>query len=494
MNWKKSLREEYKKELPEEKPNRLLEKAGIEHREDPKVYHNPRPVLKAAVAIALAVVVLAPAGVFLAAGLSTKTSFQAKRLRFDAATQASIQQQKAKALNHITYTDHDYQTVAVAPEFVASVNAFSNTFHQAFATPESYLYSPLGVYLNLDLLSLGASGPVKTDFNVWLGSSSLRDQNVVKTIEGNFFTGDSGSAHIYQGAFLEEKVPLVDGYVDRLTARRAEAYSLDLKNNLDVISDWSNQLIGMPLSAQQLGYEDLTVGYWLSLLEFKGRWNVSFNEASTKKKTFHGQTDEEIDFMTHTIYIGRHNQVAPSEHSGIYDYGNYVSAYDYYRYGYSIQYLVPKKVEDDIFVLTQGKNIFEEDMTKRMSDDGTDENAITYIQYHVPKFSQNTYYDLTPAIKKTGLTSPYSDYGNALAGAMDLGVNGGIVSYTKQANKISFDEDGTIAKSLTWSMGMAGAAAPAGESSTYVVDLNQPFIYVIRDPQGIPLFCGAFAG
>ena len=495
MSWKKQLREAYKKELPEHGPQRLLEKAGLEPSKKAKTYHDFRRPLKVGIAVAATVLLVAPIAVFLASGFTTKNSFSAKNIRFDAATRVSLQKQQAVALNQIEYTDHDYEEVPISTEFSASVNAFASSFHQSFATQDSFLYSPLGLYLNLDLLSLGASGPVEADFQAYLGTKSLRDQNVVKAIEGNFFTGNSGAAHIYQGAFLEKNQPLQAGYVDALTSRRCEAFSLDLAKGDSTIGDWSEQHIGMRLSAEDLGYQDLTIAYWFTLLDFKGRWDVAYDSAKTSKRPFYGSETKQLDFMTHAVWIGTYGkQTKINPYRGIYDYGDYVSAYDSYRYGYSIQYLVPKKVEDDIFVLTKGKNIFEEDQTKALPTKEGEEGAITNLVYYLPKFEESTKLDLTDSVKKMGLSSPYSNFQHSLDRAFVLDDDGGVVKYTKQVNHIRFDEDGTTAKSITWSMGMAGAAAPIGASATYVVDLNQPFLYVIRDPHGLPLFCGAYRG
>jgi serine protease inhibitor len=63
---------------------------------------------------------------------------------------------------------------------------------------------------------------------------------------------------------------------------------------------------------------------------------------------------------------------------------------------------------------------------------------------------------------------------------------------TYQKNEISMDEDGTTAKSVTFSLG-GGAAAPVEEDNTYVVDLDSPFLFYIKDASGIPLFMGYVA-
>ena len=59
----------------------------------------------------------------------------------------------------------------------------------------------------------------------------------------------------------------------------------------------------------------------------------------------------------------------------------------------------------------------------------------------------------------------------------------------KQKNEVEFNEDGSIVKSVTMATFGAGSAAPM-ENDTLDVKLNQPFIYIIRDINGTPIFVG----
>ena len=55
---------------------------------------------------------------------------------------------------------------------------------------------------------------------------------------------------------------------------------------------------------------------------------------------------------------------------------------------------------------------------------------------------------------------------------------------------IEFDEQGTVAQTIQIHAGGAGAAAPYNGDGLHVV-LNQPFVYVIHDPNGLPLYIGS---
>ena len=62
------------------------------------------------------------------------------------------------------------------------------------------------------------------------------------------------------------------------------------------------------------------------------------------------------------------------------------------------------------------------------------------------------------------------------------------LKWVKQKNAISFHEDGTTIRSLTFSMGAAKSAAPMVD--VLEVKLDQPFIYIIYDSNDLPLYLG----
>lgn len=64
------------------------------------------------------------------------------------------------------------------------------------------------------------------------------------------------------------------------------------------------------------------------------------------------------------------------------------------------------------------------------------------------------------------------------------------MQYVRQKSSLSFDEDGTEIKSLTFSKGSNKAIGPAIEGETMKIQLNQPFLYVVYDSNDLPLYMG----
>ena len=501
MGWKRKLKKAYKQEMayPEDK-GALSKYLGIQSKEKPKKYRDPSYTAMKAVAItALVAVVAAPAAVVLATSFKTTSHLVMKQKKYRQAELTSMKAASLEVLNKVQYANRDFALSKVNQQFADDVNAFASALQNQFTEKATYLYSPYTAYLNLDLVSLASRNQVAADCESVLGTYANRGSYVIPSIETNFYTGDNGSAHVYQGAFFQKNLEFQSGYLDKLASRRAETYRLDMNKDLAVIPAWANEAVGADLLTEKdLDYKaNETIAYYLSILEFEGKWASVYNDTKTKKQPFKNLAGEvsSLDFMDHTITFTVPSKENPR--TGVYDYGDYVSAYDHYKNGYSIQYLTPKEAGKDIFAILKGKNFFVEDLSKLMKgDSGTPEvesDDIFTLEFIVPKFNYSSMNDITPKIKALGLASLYENLQDSIGGGLVLTENGGALAFTKQVNSIEFSETGTIAKSITFSAGY-GAAAPILSENTYVIKLDEPFVYVIRDPNGLPLFVGGYNG
>ena len=504
MNWKKKLAQEYEKEVVAPKDNGALSKhLGIATSEKPKRYVNPGKIIgRVAIAASILVVIGGPIALYVGTHAQVKTHNQMKQRRYRAADISALRASTVKALNAISYNDGPFALQKVDDTFKGNVNSFAFALQKQFKEKQTYLYSPYTAYLNMDLISLASQGPVLEQANAILGSQANRDSNITKAMLTNFYSGNEGSTHTYQGAFFREGWNLKEGYVDKLSSRHAEVYSLDMDKDLGAIPSWANAKVKADmLKTKDLDYDpNQTMAYYFSILDFDGKWDLSYNDSKTRKRDFTSLDGKvsKLDFMSHDIsFINPESTFANGRSNvGVYDYGDYISAYDYYSNGYSIQYLTPSEVGKDIFALLDGVNFFEEDPDKiytkvhPSNPEGKIHNIQT-VSFIMPKFSFASLTDLTPKIKALGLSGFYDDLQNSLSGGIEFNPNGGAIAFTKQANSIEFSEDGTVAKSITFSGGY-GAAAPNVLANSLIITLDEAFVYVIRDPNGLPLFVGAF--
>ena len=211
---------------------------------------------------------------------------------------------------------------------------------------------------------------------------------------------------------------------------------------------------------------------FVSSLYFDNSWSSKYVAKNTKNDTFHLSNGETVTtkFMNHVIL------------NDYCDFGDYVSVKDNYRYGYYVEYFVPKKLEDNIF------NVLPNDfLTKEV------EPKYTAVSLSVPKLDMTCKSDITDIIKGTGIQKMYEHKSghHYLDNACETPnfEDASWVKFTKQKTSVSFDEDGTVVKSITFSIG--NGMDSYHPSNGYEVTLNQPFVYVIKDSNGLPLVLGA---
>ena len=119
----------------------------------------------------------------------------------------------------------------------------------------------------------------------------------------------------------------------------------------------------------------------------------------------------------------------------------------------------------------------------------TNKKNETYITLNVPKFRIDNEIDFVPIMEKIGLdklfNSLYSTINNPFITRNDYNYYLGIFS---QKNQVELNEDGTTIKSKTLVSSMVKSTSidPMGVE----VKLNQPFIFIIRDINLLPIFIG----
>ena len=380
-------------------------------------------------------------------------------------------------LNTINYTAEQEKN-PIDADFKYGVDQFACDSFATLDKTENYAYSPLMLYTQLDLISCAVSDEETMDQfdNVLSGDASLRKTGIATSMRNNFFANDERKCTVQakNAVFLEEEFGAKDQFVKDMTERNAEVFEMDFQNSEDVgkACQWANASVNQPgfLKAEDLKIEDDSAMLFLSTLYFDNAWSNRFVKEETKPDDFHllDGTTVTKDFMNHVTYAGFTDQIT------------YVSVTDTYKSNYSIQYFVPKNVKDNIFELLPKDFLFKQDQKKEI------------VSLSLPKMSLTCESDLSQMVQDLGITNPYVKKSNHLRNAFRRSdeIVYSYLNYTKQKTNVSFDEDGTIVKSITISLG-ATATSAAESHDGYHVELNQPFVYCIRDPMGLPLIVGS---
>ena len=116
-------------------------------------------------------------------------------------------------------------------------------------------------------------------------------------------------------------------------------------------------------------------------------------------------------------------------------------------------------------------------------------NRDVYITLSVPKFKIENEIDFIPILENLGLGKIFNENFSTLKNPFI--VKEGYKYYLNaviQKNSIELNEDGTIIKSISYA-DMNGDGSP-NKGSGYEINLNQPFIYIIKDRNKLPIFIG----
>lgn len=484
MKLGKRLRDEYERVYrPSSDYEAFCQDSGISAQKKDKKpgYFNPirvgRYVLTAVSCLLVAVIVI-PIGAFLIASIRIKDSVRSNEARFSLQEVELAQSKTFRALNEIEYReDNGYQKVS--PSFVSHTLSLGEDLFFGLDPKENTVFSPLSAYAALDLASLAVTVGDETtaaQFDALLGEKEERESEVAKALRNNFYVSKGGergesTVQMRQAAFVDARLGAAPTFVEEATSRRAEVYEADFTSSTDkaMMASWGSKALGQEgfVSPGELGLNEDSTLLILSSLYFQSRWEKAYSPDDTLERPFYRLDGSSVmtDFMNHEIL------------SDYYEYEDYVSFYDYYESGYAIEYFVPKTQDGDIKQILSGKDFLTPSVEK----------TSRMVDLYVPRFSYDSLLDFTDVLKGLGLENAFDAESNHMAGCYEEeGVVQSALTSFRQKNRIALNEDGTTAHSLTF-VPAFGALAPAPGDLVY---LNQPFVYCLRDLDGLPLFLG----
>ena len=483
MSFKNKLKEAYSNKVTAPKGyQELNNKVEIK-----KTHHNAFKTVKwvsigSLSLVGTFVLVVASVAIFSNMHIKENIADSVKKARFSMYDTNLLESETFKHLNSITY-DLEKKNEPISEDFVSYVNSFTEKTYQGFDKSSNFAYSPLMAYTQMDLISLALSDDEAiAEVNAALGTSDMefRGTNVRNAMLNNSYadkkeksTVQTKNAVFYDPTQAESNIS--QNFLTGLTSRRAEAYQMNFKIDRDVnnILQWIDESVNETgfLTKQDLDIDKDTFILFVSSLYFDNSWSSKYVAKNTKNDTFHLSNGETVTtkFMNHVIL------------NDYRDFGDYVSVKDNYKNGYYVEYFVPKKIEDSIYDVLP--NNF---LTKEV------EAKYGPISLSVPKLDMTCKSDITDIIKGTGIQKMYvyKPGHSYLDNACETPnfEDASWVKFTKQKTSVSFDEDGTVVKSITFSVAHGTDAMPI--SNGFEIVLNQPFVYTITDSNGLPLVLG----
>ena len=429
-------------------------------------------------AVMLVAVIAVPAAMLL---LHPRTSVKEIKKNYSTRDIRVINDNSFKNLNTVNYPSEEYERQSFSNEEVESYLDYTYQIYSNFEfNHQNQSFSPLTLYgLLMGSAKAVSNEEISGKYTSLLGlEEAERIAFYQKLFKANYFSNENGKVVLHNGAFLTNSFDYNQEYISYLTKIFSEAFQMDFKKDEDVnnMLSWVNQAIeeNNYIKRNDLNINANTVMYLFSTMNFNQKWSSKFSKDKTYKDNFYG-----LD-KTNTAKFMRHTYV-----NDYYDYGEYISVSDYYKNGYKVTYLVPKQHNQNIYELTNGVNIFKEDVSKKV----TGEYGSMIIDLSVPRFISDSTLDLKDTFVNLGMGDIFNEtkkvYNNAFT---NLDENLCIyMDEIKQMNKVEFNEDGTVIKSIAIGGASAKSAAPA---KTLEVKLDQPFIYIIKNENDIPIHVG----
>ena len=442
---------------------------------------------------------------FVNAFLMEPSGVKTKRMRLSMNEISIARSNTFKPLNSVSYPDGEMpQKSPITDAENNAYNNFANLTYQSLvktSNKPNLTYSPLGLYSVMNEIYGSISrDDLEDKFDALLGlSESERVYFYKKVMLANSFAGEENTIQLKNAAFFKAEYNPNAEYVNKLTELYTQAYTCDFNNSKDVnkMLEWANDAVKANnfINKDFLEIDSATLLIWFSTLYFKNAWQNKYLSSGNKEDTFYladGQT-KKVTYMEHMYFTDCY-----------YDYGDYISFRDYYSNGIgSVTYIVPKYYEDDIYELTKNVNIFKENEECKIVPNSCDEedpdagdwcepSEGIRVWLSTPKFKNTVDFKFNNTMADLGLGDMFDPRVDSFHNAFN---DSRLDNYThylgifKQKNEVEFNEDGSIIKSLTVASMEAGAAAMP-RYDTIEVELNQPFIYIIRDINDTPIFVG----
>lgn len=364
----------------------------------------------------------------------------------------------------------------LAPFLAATIPTFLGG-----AEGENRIYSPMNVYMALAMLTETAGGNTRQELLNLLGETDIeavrtRARDIWKA---NYCDDGRLTCLLANSFWMRDDA----NYKQETLSRLAEDYYAsshagpvgDEAYNA-AIHQWINDNTGGLLQDQAEGVNtDLdTVLLLISTIYYKASWAGEFFEGNNEILPFHSVTgDEDVTFMRQTM----------EEHS-VYFADGFTALGKAMNGSGQMYFLLPDEgVTPEELLNNPDAMAFIGSQERR--------NATTSRQYKVnfsvPKFDVSSEIDLRDGMQALGVHDAFDSFVSDFTPLTEE-IEQLFVSEVKHAARVKIDEEGCEAAAFT-SIEVAMEAIPE-EMEELDFTLDRPFIFVVTNNEGLPLFVG----
>ena len=396
---------------------------------------------------------------------------------------------RVKAVSTADYPKYEWEYRPQTEDAARQLSAFfesSMSRSLSGSGEENTAYSPINLYMALALAGELSQGDALAQILRLLGyddAEALRAQT--REIWNACYLDDGNKTLLANSLWLDKKLSYDQTVMDTLAENYyTSVYQGDLasKSTARAIQSWLNGQTGGLLkkevrSAGLLQDMDFPALALYSTVYYQAKWteSVEFSARNNTSGIFHAPGgDISCTFMNKkelntNYYWGE-------------DYGAVALGL---KDGSRMWLVLPdaeKTVED---VLSSGEYLRQVLVSDRNTDDAQNHKFMR-VNLSLPKFDIRTGGNLAADLKAMGVTDIFDREAGAFEGTVD-GDFPVWLTAINQATRVAIDEKGVTAASYIELPG-AGAAAPPEEVIDFVLD--RPFLFVVTNRYGLPLFAG----
>lgn len=347
---------------------------------------------------------------------------------------------------------------------------------------ENVVYSPLNVYMALAMLAEITDGESREEILSLLGSDSIellrtqahaiwnanyRDDGKVTSLLGSSVWLDKGTS------YNQETIDILKNYYYASSFEGemgSASYNKVLQSWLD---DQTGGMLGKYASGEEFSAE--TVIALATTVCFQAKWENEFKSANNTEGIFHSSVgDLECEFMNKKI------------HTGVCYWGDKFLAVgqNLKKTGGGAMYFILPDEGVSIDELVKDAQVQQFITSQRRYENSKG----VRINFSVPKFDVASKMDLKNGLQNLGVASCFdfdtSDFSPLFENGDEMNAR---IEKVSHAARVEIDEKGVKAAAYVEIPG-AGNAAPPDEEIDFILD--RPFVFVIVNGDGLPLFVG----
>ena len=346
---------------------------------------------------------------------------------------------------------------------------------------ENRVYSPVNLYLCMAMLTEMTDGKTKEQLMDALGQTEdekVREQSR-KIWEKVYMDDGIAKCILGDSIWLNQEIPFEKDVLKSLAENYyTETFQGKMGSEMDQrIQKWINDMTGNKLKEEAGGIKTdaRTVFMLLSTAYFYDQWVTPFQENDTKEDVFTNADGEKVSC----------NFMNSQQFGNAYQTEHFQATVLEFENGNSMLLVLPEKG-------VTAEDLLKKDMEEilHLSADHGDAFAYGEVTLSLPKFEISSNLDLIPVMKNMGVTDLFetedADF-TKLLGEESREKYPVFINKVQQASKAAVDENGCSVASFTEVELRMGSAM---STEKFVIDCDHPFLFIISNYDGIPVFAG----